>query len=122
MKLRIHGRSIRLRLSKTEVLRLREVGRVEDAVVFSPTRSLTYTLVAADVPAATATFEDLCIVVSLPRELAYAWVGGEEIGLEAQQDTGPGGPLSIVVEKDFARLSRRNADDDTDAFKNPRAR
>lgn len=119
MKLRIRGSSIRLRLSKGEVARMGEVGRVDDAIVFGPAQRLTYSLVAGDVAAPSATFDGASIVVSLPREQVRAWAGNEEVGIEAQQTMGSAETLSILIEKDFACLTPRKGEDDGDAFPNP---
>lgn len=120
MKLRIRGSSIRLRLSQGEVARLAETGRVDDAIVFGPARQLSYSLVAADVPAPSATFEGSAIVVSVPRDRARAWAASDEVGIEAAHDVGNGATLSILIEKDFACLVPRKGEDDGDAFPNPR--
>lgn len=122
MKLRIRGSSIRLRLSQSEVARMAESGRVDDAVAFGPAQRLSYSLLAADVPATSATIEGTRIVVSIPREQARVWTTSEQVGIEARQDVGGGETLSILVEKDFACLTPRADEDDRDAFSNPRGR
>jgi hypothetical protein len=120
MKLRIRGSSIRLRLSQAEVARFTETDRVDDAIAFGPGQRLTYSLVAADVSAPTASFDVGVIVVSLPRDRARAWATGDDVSIDAKQHVAPDETLSILVEKDFACLAPRTGEDDTDAFPNPR--
>ena len=119
MKLRIRGSSVRLRLTRGEVQRVAEGGRVEDAVAFGPTQCLSYALVAADVSVPSATFDQAAIVVSIPHEQLHAWATSDDVGIEAQQSIGNGQALSILVEKDFACLTPRKGEDDGDAFPNP---
>jgi hypothetical protein len=44
MKLRLQGNSVRLRLTRSEVERLREIGRVEESVDFGAGEVLAYRL------------------------------------------------------------------------------
>ena len=44
MKLRIHGNSLRLRLSQSEVAQFSKTGFVEDSIQFAPGVSFAYTL------------------------------------------------------------------------------
>ena len=119
MKLRIRGSSVRLRLTRGEVQRVAEGGRVEDAVAFGPTQRLSYALVAADVSVPSATFDQAAIIVSIPHAQLHAWATSDDVGIEAQQSIGNGQALSILVEKDFACLTPRKGEDDGDAFPNP---
>ena len=119
MKLRIRGSAIRLRLSKSEVLRIAEAGRVEDAIDFGAAQRLSYALVAGDVATPSAHFSGAEIVVTIPRAQLRAWAIEETVGIEAEQDLGNGQTLSILVEKDFACLKPREGEEDGDAFPNP---
>lgn len=121
MKLRIRGNSIRLRLTKSEVEHLGETGNVEDAVAFgAATPGLRYELsTAADHDMMRAKFEENCLSISIPPSEAKSWIGSEQIGIEAMQPIGDNEFLRILVEKDFACLTERADEDDTDAFPNP---
>ena len=44
MKLRIHGNSLRLRVTQKEVAKVRDGGRVESSIEFAPGCSLVYLL------------------------------------------------------------------------------
>lgn len=112
MKLRIRGNSLRLRLSQSEVTQLARDGRVEDAVVFGPSK-LTYVLATADVDRVGASYESNAIVVTLPKKRADAWASSDEVGIESE------GELGILVEKDWSCLKPREGEDDADAFPHP---
>src|SRR5438093_3090873 len=114
MKLRIRGSSIRLRLTQAEVAHVAGEGRVEDAIAFGPGERLVYALVSADVPALRARYAAGRIEVAAPSVLAREWAASERVGMEGEQ-----GELKILVEKDFACLTPRTDEDDTDAFPNP---
>ena len=122
MKLRIRGNTLRLRLSRGEVDQLAATGEVREAIAFgaAATERLGYAIVASD--EATVTSARLAggsAEVVVPRALAREWATSDAVGFEAEQPVGEGLSLQILVEKDFACLTPRNGEDDTDAFPNP---
>jgi hypothetical protein len=120
MKLRIFGNSLRLRLSQSEVTALAASGKVEDRISFgkSAGQSLTYTLLTADVPNISASFDNGAIRVDVPRDLARNWAGSDEVSLKAEQPLDSGDSLKILIEKDFKCLTPRD-EDESDNFPNP---
>jgi hypothetical protein len=121
MKLRIKGDSLRLRLTRGEVARLGETGRVDDTIRFAPGVRMTYALVAADVSRVQAGFDHATVTVQVPTAMARQWVESEQVGFAAEQDLGNGETLRLLIEKDFACLTVRVGEDDSDAFTNPMA-
>jgi hypothetical protein len=121
MKLRIRGNSIRLRLTRSDIDRLGEAGRVGDAVEFGgATPGFRYELrTTADGDRMQASFEANCLSVSVPAGEAEGWIRSEKTGIEASQPIGESKTLRILVEKDFACLSERPDEDETDTFPNP---
>lgn len=125
MKLRIRGNTLRLRLSRTEVNELAESGEVHDGIAFGPGAAdrLGYSLVAsADAKTTSARLTSApsqTIAVTVPKSLAREWATSETVGFEVEQPIGAGEVLKILVEKDFACLTPRTGEDDTDAFPNP---
>jgi hypothetical protein len=115
MKLRLHAGSLRLRLSQSEIARLHEVGKVEDAIVFSPCSQLLYAIESGAVPAVTAVFNNANICVTLPKPLAEAWIESDQTGIEASTGT-----LKLLIEKDFQCLHREPQPGE-DPFPNPLA-
>ena len=118
MKLRIRGNSIRLRLRRGEVERLATEGVVEERTDFGGGRTLTYALVAEDVPAVSAELDGARIVVRVPRAAAARWAATEDVGIECFQPAADG-PLKIRVEKDFACTDAAADEPQDDAFPNP---
>jgi len=121
MKLRIQGNSIRLRVTRSELAAFVETGRLEDTVYFGPEveMSLTYSLVRNDslgAVAVSSTGNE--VAVSLPAATADAWASTDQVGISAEVNLGILGKLSVLVEKDFACLDRRD-EDNADTFPNP---
>ena len=124
MKLRIRGNSIRLRLTRTEVAAFGETGTVVETVEFEPSlavfryelnRSSKDTLISAR-------FEDNCLSIFVPVQEAENWIGSEDVGIEALHPIGDSRFLRILVEKDFACLTPRENEDETDTFTHPFAK
>lgn len=121
MKLRIKGDSLRLRVSKSEVARLLEAGRVEEKAHLGPDESsvLTYVLEQAKHSESIAVqYRAGAIAVSIPDRQVRAWAQGDAVGIYAQIAFGDHS-LELAVEKDFACLDRRDVDNQ-DAFPNPK--
>jgi hypothetical protein len=115
MKLRLQDNSVRLRLTRSEVARLRETGLVEESVDFGAGQVLAYRLQSRQEhgPVEAAFSEDI-LTVSVPSEIAQAWTGSDEVGLYAQS-----GALTISIEKDFRCLTRRPDEQERDAYPHP---
>lgn len=113
MKLRLQGNSLRLRLTRSEVLRLDDHGTVEEAASFRSGGSLTYRIQSrTGTEPLHADFTGGAITVLIPAETVRAWAAGDEVGLYAQD-----GDLRIAIEKDFRCLTR--AEEEPDAYPHP---
>jgi len=113
MKLRIRGNSLRLRVSKTELARIAESGKAEDAVRFSSEQSLRYAIEVRPTGAVTATFADAAILVTLPKARLDLWLRPGEVSVEGSQPVGGGKVLQILLEKDEALHGRGSGTDDS---------
>jgi hypothetical protein len=115
VKLRLQGNSVRLRLSRSEVERLRENGLIEESVDCGPGELLAYrlqrTLEQGPVGAA---FRQGIVTVSVSTQTAQAWAGSDDVGIYAQS-----GALSISIEKDFRCLTRPLDLQEPDAYPHP---
>ena len=121
MKLRIHGDSIRLRLSRSEVADFGQHGRVEDTVHFGPGVALVYALESApDAGSTRAVFDAGAIRIIVPSQAARQWTTTDQEGITAEETLDNKRRLSIVVEKDF-KCIHKPGDADEDAFPNPLA-
>ena len=115
MKLRLQGNSVRLRLTRSEVERLREVGLVEESVDFGGGAVLAYRLQSRpEQGPVEAAFSQGIVTVSVSREVAHVWAGSDEVGLYVQS-----GVLTISIEKDFRCLTRRADEQEPDAYPHP---
>lgn len=122
MKLRIRDNSIRLRLTQTEVDLLRREGLVSARTGFPGGRELAYSVESS--PASVkpeAILSDSVISVRLPETDVLAWASSSQVSMAGSQQLDDGNTLEILVEKDFACLSPRAGEDESDMFPNPSA-
>lgn len=97
MKLRLVHNSLRLRLGRSEVAQLSEIGRVEERIEFAPAVDLTYAIESRDdVQETAAKLEAGRITVRIPRSVANEWIATDLVGISGKQAA-----LSILIEKDF---------------------
>lgn len=124
MKLRIRGNSIRLRLTRTEVARFGETGKVGESVEFGPLSPiLRYEINSSgNDDSISARFEDNCLSIAVPAGVAENWIVSEDVGIEVLQPIGDNKFLRILIEKDFACLTPRADEDETDTFTHPLAK
>lgn len=123
MKLRIKGNSIRLRVTRSEVSRLIDEGRIQETVYFGVTddAKLTYALEhSTSIASPQLARRPQEIAILLPSSTALPWANAEEVGIYAKVDVGSHGVLELVVEKDFACLDLSDAEN-ADTFPNPQA-
>lgn len=122
MKLRIRDNSVRLRLMRGEVTALSRDGYVEARTPFPGGRTLTYRVESS--PASVkpeAFFSDGALSVRLPEASVLAWASSQQVSIDSEQQLADGGILSILVEKDFACLSPREGEDESDMYPHPAA-
>ena len=120
MKLRLLDDSIRLRLSRSDVIAAAEQGLVEGQTRFPDGSAFTFALEALMDGAAGAEFAGGRMVVRLPATEISAWAGDDEaVSLHGEVDLPEGKQLKLLVEKDFQFLTGRPDEDQTDLFTNP---
>lgn len=108
MKIRMKGNSLRLRLTRSEVAELADLGTVVERVEF-PNAELIYELQSSsDIGEPVASFENGGIRVVVSEAEARDWAATNRVGIATQC-----GPLSLLIEKDFQCL---HGDQDPDAF------
>jgi hypothetical protein len=120
MKLRVNGNSLRLRVSRSELSRLMQTGRIEETIRFAPENhaKLTYALEhSLEQREMTVRYRPQEVTVVIPCEEAQRWFAGDQVGLYCDYRVGDG-VLALVVEKDFACLDGKDADNE-DKFPNP---
>lgn len=121
MKLRLLDDSIRLRLSRSEVLAASEKGVVEGQTRFPDGSRFTFALEGLDgEPGASAAYENDRLVVKLPSPDISAWAMDDSaVSLHGELPLPAGGRLKLLVEKDFQCLTPRSDEDQSDLFTNP---
>ena len=118
MKLRINTNSIRLRLSKTDVIKLATDGYLEERVSFGDT-VFSYSLRSkADAHELSANFKAAKINVFMPKMFARDWADNDVVGLDTYMPVGESDSLYILVEKDF-KCIEKSAEDQSDNYENP---
>jgi hypothetical protein len=123
MKLRIHGNSIRFRITQSEMAALVDGVRLEDSVQFGPaqTEILSYALeISPQCSEVRALYSQGVIQVVLPVNLARALAGTDQVGIEHVQSIAQGVALKIVLEKDFQCFHPRTGENESDNFPNPK--
>ncbi|MCX6621390.1 MAG: hypothetical protein NTY38_09975 [Acidobacteria bacterium] len=115
MKLRMQDDSVRLRMRRSEVLRLAAEGRVAARVHFGA-RILEYSIeLDDDFSQVIAEFAGDAIRVRVPRAQGLEWCRTTAVGLPANS-----GIPAVLVEKDFVRTAVAESDD-YDRYENPRS-
>jgi hypothetical protein len=118
MKLRLHGNSLRLRLSQADVAQFSKTGYVEESIEFAPGSSLCYILESSSkITTPRAVFQNSELRVQISCAASKEWATTDRVGISGEQSLANGKPLSILIEKDFKCM---HADEsDTDAYPNP---
>ena len=115
MKLRIQGNSVRLRLTRNEVAKLRDRGSVASLVEFSPGQQLIYRLEGSfHATSVTAAFDGQAIRVTVPTRVMTEWAESDQVSIEAPPQAGP----HVLIEKDFQCL-HGGGEQDRDAYSHP---
>jgi hypothetical protein len=124
MKLRISGNSVRLRLTQSEVAEFAETGKVEDRIEFGGESNthLSYAVTSkSGAEKVSAKLEDGRISVIIPTTVADKWSQTEQVGIRGEQSLPSGKTLRILIEKDFACLTPRPEEDESDNFPHPKS-
>jgi hypothetical protein len=120
MKLRLLDDSIRLRLSRDEVIAAQEQGIVEGQTRFPDGSVFTFALEALNSSDASASYTSDRMVVRLPVARISAWAKDDTaVSVHGELELPLGGRLKLLVEKDFQCVSPRGDEDQSNLFENP---
>ena len=121
MKIRIHGNSIRTRLTQTEVECLAAGKAVEQTTSFSEQVKLVCSVRSGTgLRSPSVTFDGTNLTVVLPPDQIDQWATSDQVGIYAELETGCSTVLRLLIEKDFECLHSQS-DTTADAYPNPRA-
>lgn len=118
MKLRVRDNSIRIRLTRSEVLSLAEGNVIEQVTPFSRTNRLVSRIVPVAGSTVTMTFQGERIELHLSAEWIHQWANSEVIGTTIKQPIDETHFLIIIVEKDFQCLHPDHKQEN-DAYPHP---
>lgn len=117
----MRNNSLRFRLTRSEVERLAETKEIEEAIDFgaSPDQRFIYRLEIRDGGDLAAELSNNRVIISIPSDTVNEWSGSDLIGIDSELPVENGKTLRIAIEKDFACLTARPGEDDSDSFPNP---
>lgn len=119
MKIRIKSNSLRIRITRSELMEFKNTGYLEEKTEFG-NNTLTYAL--AKHPTGnhlSAKFSENKITLFIPEQLSQDWTETERVGFEHEMEIGNGKKLFLILEKDYQCLDQV-AEDQRDQFENPR--
>ncbi|MDJ0760724.1 MAG: hypothetical protein QNJ19_15110 [Woeseiaceae bacterium] len=122
MKLRIKDNSIRFRLTRSEIDALNQSGVVSASTGFPGGRRLNYVVESSPASVTPAAFySENTVSVRLPEAMVLALATTEQVSIDDQQVLVDGDKLRVIVEKDFACLTPREGEDESDMYPHPKA-
>jgi hypothetical protein len=120
MKLRIKGNSIRFRLTQSEVQEFDQTGIIEERM-HCPGQLFRYKLQASDNQPFSLEIAPFNLTVFIPVSQVKQWAGSDQVAMETRQLSDQDHELKILIEKDFACLTDRPWEDESDNFPHPDA-
>lgn len=112
MKIRIKGNSLRYRLTISDIAHLGNNNYLEDRTEFIG-NTLIYAISVTNEDHLSSDFTGNKIQLNLPRKMVEELIETEKVGFADQ-----GGPVSLLIEKDFTCLDNVE-EDQSDNFPNP---
>ena len=110
MKLRCSTNTIRIRLRKSDVDRLRNEGRLLESIALPTGPAFEFALqLDAERQDIAVSWENQTLMVHLPAISAGKWIESEQVGMETSLPLAGGTSLEILVEKDFPCQHQPNA-------------
>lgn len=101
---------------------LRDDGVVAATTGFPGGRQLRYRVESSPASVNPAAFlSDNAVTVRLPESTVASWATSEQVSMPGEQVLDDGSQLKILVEKDFACLTEREEEDESDMFPHPEA-
>ncbi|MCI5083979.1 MAG: hypothetical protein MRY78_19935 [Saprospiraceae bacterium] len=110
MKIRCTQDSIRMRVRKSDVAKLKADGHVEETLHFPNGEIFRFELMVSEGTRIEAVSATQHLKVSIPSKEATHWLDTDQVGLEAQL-----GALHLLIEKDFP-CAHRPQENKADTF------
>ncbi|HAW19536.1 MAG TPA: hypothetical protein DCX14_05065 [Flavobacteriales bacterium] len=119
VKIRIKDNSLRLRLTQSEVDNFKSNKRVESVIAFPNNARLIYSLHWGLAEDYSVGFDANTINIVVPNAAGEKWLEPTEVGMETNLNLPKDQSLRVLIEKDFACLTERVEEDESDNFPNP---
>jgi hypothetical protein len=102
MKLRIEKKTVRIRLSKEEILTLQSEGFLENRVAISEDNYLSYVVeILKDIETCDLNFSANAVEVGIPYDTAEKWIRSNQVGIKEIIDTDNGESVTLLIEEDL---------------------
>lgn len=101
MKIRSVENSLRMRVRKSDLVRLQRDGRISVNLTFPGQACLSFSLEIAPVPTFQAQLTPAKVQIVIPQDQAENWINSQLVALRWQWPLEDGNMLSLLIEKDF---------------------
>jgi hypothetical protein len=102
MKLRIDKKTVKIRLSKEEILELQSEGFLENHLTISEENYLSYVVeILDDIETCELNFSSNTIEVAIPFDTAEKWIKSNQVAIKQTIETDDGETLTLIVEEDL---------------------
>ena len=118
MKLRIHGNSLRIRLTRSEVGKLAVTGCLEEQTLFAGNKFVYALQSVENVNELSATLDTNKITMFVPGKLIKDWPENNVVGFNSKMPVAENVMLYLLLEKDFVCLDETK-EDQSDNYGNP---
>ena len=119
MKIRIQGNSIRVRLSKSEVLQLGQTGLIQESTSFGNSLFEYAVKKNSDHDELHADYVQNKITLYVPTHFVEHWATNDVVGLSSKMLIEGEQELKLLIEKDFKCLDNP-LEDQSDNYENPK--
>ncbi len=102
MKLRIDKKTVKIRLSKEEILVLQSEGFLENQLIISEENYFSYVVeVLEDIETCDLNFSSNTIEVGIPFKTAEKWIKSNQLAIKEKIETDDGESLTLIIEEDL---------------------
>lgn len=119
MKLRIKGNSVRIRLTKSEVIKIFEEGYLQEETKFLQGRFIYALQSSAEIKTLSAAIADNKITMYVPGDFVKDWSENNVVGCSGNIRVSENENLLLLLEKDFVCLDT-TTEDQSDNYSNPK--
>ena len=102
MKLRLDNKTVRIRLSKEEIIKLQSEGFLEEKITLTEENYFSYVIeILEDIESCDLYFNEDGLQVGIPIEMSEKWINSNQVGIKETFDTEDGELITLFVEEDL---------------------